>query len=142
VRVVPVAVAPVEVMSMTPEARVVVVVVPPVQMHVPAQMDMRADVRQMPTVTVDMTDHAGVADEARPDHTVTAAMTDDAVVTTTAATVRRSIGAGGDKRRQANDSRSDQDEECRTFEHGSKTFGLMWTIRAIGRARRASGSSD
>lgn len=133
VRVVPVAVAPVEVVTVPPEAWVTpvavvaevvmpVAVVTEVVMDVPAQMEMRM---QVPTGAVDMTDRAGMPDETGPDVAAVATMTDDTVVTTTAATaVRRRIGRGGDKSRQANNGRSDQDEECRTFEHGSKTFGL------------------
>jgi hypothetical protein len=154
VHVVPVAVAPVEVVSMPPETGMTMpVAVPaPVQMHmpaqmdVPAQMDMRAQMdmpakMQVPTMAVDMTDHARVPDQTGPAHTV-AAMTDDTVVTTTAtAAVRRRIGTSGDKRRHTNDGGGDQSEECRTFEHARRPLGSMWAIRAIGRKRRAPGSS-
>jgi hypothetical protein len=135
---VPVAVV-VEVVTMTPEAwvtpvavmtevvmpvAVVTEVVVPVAVVTRVQVDVPAKM-QMPTVAVDMTDRAGMPDETGPDVAAVATMTDDTVVTTTAAAaVRIGIGRGGDKSRQANNGRSDQDEECRTFEHGSKTFGL------------------
>jgi hypothetical protein len=123
--VIPVA-APVEVVAMPPDARVAVMpmaVPAPVQMHVPAQVDMRANV-QVPPVAVDMTDHAAVTDDAGPDHAVTA-VTDDTVVTATAAAaVRSRIGSVGDKCRHTNDSGGDQSEECSTFEHGVVTFWL------------------
>ena len=81
-------------------------------------MDMPADMRQVPTVVVDGTDHAGVTN-----HTVVAA-TDDAVGTSAAAAVRTCIGRAGDERREADSGRGDESEEYGTFEHGSKTFGL------------------
>jgi hypothetical protein len=137
---VPVA-TPVEVVAMPPQARVMVTAAmpAPVQMHVPPQMDMRAKVRQVPAVAVDMTDHARAPDETGPDHTVAATMTDDSVVTTA---VRTRVGFSGDKGCQANDGRGDQSEKCSTFEHGRSPFGSMWAIRGIGRKRRAPGSSD
>lgn len=89
-----------------------------VDVNVTAQMDMPADMRQVPTVTVDMTDHAGMTNHTR------VAATDDAVGTSAAAAMRTRIGRAGDERREADNGRGDESEECGAFEHGSKTFGL------------------
>ena len=86
-------------------------------------MNVQANVRHVPAVAVDRTDHARIPDHARiADHTRVAA-TDDGVLTDAAA-VRTRIGSGRDERREADNGRGDESEECSAFEHGSKTFGL------------------
>lgn len=113
--------APVKVVAMPPDARVDMNV--PTEMNVPA-VDMNVPTQvNVPAVVVDMTDHAGVTDQTRPDHTVAVAATDDAVVTAAAA-IRARIRSGRDESREADSGRGDESEECSTFEHGSKTFGL------------------
>lgn len=79
--------------------------------NVPAQMDM-------PPVAMHMTDHAGVADHA------VAAMTADAVMTTTAAAMRACIGSTGGESCNADNGRRDEGEESRTFEHDRRPFWL------------------
>jgi hypothetical protein len=135
--------AVVEVEPMTPEAGVHVADVQVVTMqvnvpamevgtmdvNVPAQMDMTA-------VTMDVTDHAGVANHA------VAAMTADAVMTTTAAAMRARIGSAGRESCNADNGRRDEGEESRTFEHCRRPFWLDVGHPNIGRSTHASGSSD
>jgi hypothetical protein len=120
---------------MPPEARV--------DMHMPAETEvMTVDVdlptqMNVPTV-VHVTDHARVTDQTRPDHSVAVAAADNAVVTI-AATMRGCIGSGRDEGREADSGRGDESEDCSTFEHGSKTFGLdvghPWHWSAAPRSR-------
>jgi len=110
-------VAVVVVMAMAPEAAVdmpVTVVMVVVMMTVPVAVVVVVTVTV--AVAVGMTDHVAVT-----------AMTTTALVTAaaTVTAVRTCIGSGRDERRKADDSGSDESEECRTFEHSVRPFGSM-----------------
>ena len=106
---------------------------------VAAEVNVPVEARDMPAVTV-----ARMTDDTRmATHPVTAA--DDAATTLamTAAAIRTRIGSsGGDERREADDGRGDESEECSTFEHGQRPFGSRWTIRGLVGERGTAGSSD
>ena len=85
------------------------------------EMNVAAKMRQMPAVTVDMTDQARMTA-----HTGVTTMADNALVTAATVTaVLTCIGSGRDERRKADNGRRDESEECRTFEHNQRPFGSM-----------------
>jgi hypothetical protein len=106
------------------EAVPVEVAVPVMEVNVPVVPVMVVVTVVVVTVTVVvvvtmvaavMTDHMAM--------TVTTAVTVTATVTVTAA-MAAGISSSRDERRQANDGRGDESEECSTFEHSEGPLGL------------------
>jgi hypothetical protein len=84
-------------------------------------VDVPTDV-QMPAVTMNMADYTRMV----TNHPVMTTA-DDATMTMTAAVaaaMRTSISSSRDERRQADNGRGDESEECSTFEHCERPFWL------------------